>query len=483
MNIDFDALVKTAHHSFELSLSDASVLEVQEVVRYLPAKRLVVKAVWNMRHVYAKIFFGKNFSKYARRDQQGVLLLEKFKILTPPLLFVEELPGGEGGILIFEEIVGSVNAELYFQHNSSSHMFVAKHVIRTLAQHHNNKIIQTDLYLKNFLIDGDDIYTLDGDGIRHYPKLNKSRALANLAVILSKFDVLEIEAWLPKLLKLYADARGWEITPDLNDVRAIINQQRIRFASHYADRKVFRQCTDIAVYYSSLYFQAIARRFDLKQLPISVEACNALIDSGIRLKSGNTCTVSLATVEGVLVVVKRYNIKSFWHGIGRAFRQTRAAASWANAYRLNTLGILTPKPIALIEKRFFGLRGKAYFLSEFIDAPDVKSFFERIKNKNTETAAIKEIAKLFYRLSLLKLSHGDLKYSNIKMLDGNPCLIDLDGLRQHRRTYFALKGHVQDLRRFMQNWQDQPTLYNRFIKEFSAVYADHQALRLAGLIN
>ena len=142
MNIDFDALMKKSHHSFELSLSDSSVLEVQEVVRYLPAKRLVVKAVWNMRHVYAKIFVGKNFSKYAGRDRQGVLLLEKFKILTPALLFVGELPGGKGGVLIFEEVAGSTNAELYSQQNSSSHMFVAKQVIRTLAKHHNNKIIQ-----------------------------------------------------------------------------------------------------------------------------------------------------------------------------------------------------------------------------------------------------------------------------------------------------------------------------------------------------
>lgn len=483
MNIDFDTLIKKSRHSFELSLSDSSVLEIQEVVRYLPAKRLVVKAVWNMRHVYAKIFVGKNFSKYAGRDQQGVLLLEKFKILTPALLFVGELAGGKGGVLIFEEIAGSANAEFYSQHNSSSHMFVAKQVIRTLAKHHNNKIIQTDLYLKNFLVDGDDIYTLDGDGIRHYPKLTKSKALSSLAVLLSKFDVLEIEAWLPELIKLYADARGWAITPDLNDVRAMINRQRIRVASHYADKKVFRQCTDVAVYNNPLYFEAVARHFDLKQLPISIEACDALIDSGLRLKSGNTCTVSLTSVEGVAVVVKRYNIKSFFHCVSRAFRQTRAAASWANAYRLNILGILTPKPIVLIEKRFFGLRGKAYFLSEFVDAPDVKSFFEKIKNKNTEAAAIKEIAKLFYRLYLLKLSHGDLKYSNIKMLDGNPCLIDLDSLRQHQWGYYALRGHVQDLRRFMRNWQDQPTLYNTFIKEFSAVYADHQALRLAGLIN
>ncbi|MEY3651100.1 MAG: hypothetical protein RLZZ351_465, partial [Pseudomonadota bacterium] len=318
---------------------------------------------------------------------------------------------------------------------------------------------------------------------RHYPKLNKSKALANLAVLLSKFDVLEIEAWLPGLLKVYADARRWGALPDIDDVKKMINRHRISVASQYADKKVFRQCTDVAVYNNPRYFEAIARNLGLKQLPINIEACDAFIASGVRLKSGNTCTVSLATVEGVSVVVKRYNIKSFWHGVSRAFRQTRAAKSWANAYRLNILGISTPKPIALIEKRWWGLRGKAYFLSEYLDAPDAHDYFAKIKNKKLQTVAIKNIVDLFYRMHLLKLSHGDMKSSNIKLLDGNPSLIDLDSMRQHRCDFFALKAHVQDLRRFMQNWQAQPALYNMFVEKFTAVYPDHKALRLAGLIH
>jgi hypothetical protein len=76
-----------------------------------------------------------------------------------------------------------------------------------------------------------------------------------------------------------------------------------------------------------------------------------------------------------------------------------------------------------------------------------------------------------------------MKSSNIKVLDGNPSLIDLDSMRQHRCDYFALKAHVQDLQRFMQNWQAQPALYNMLVEEFSAVYPDHKALRLAGLIH
>jgi tRNA A-37 threonylcarbamoyl transferase component Bud32 len=186
-------------------------------------------------------------------------------------------------------------------------------------------------------------------------------------------------------------------------------------------------------------------------------------------------------VENVLLVIKRYNIKSFWHGVARALRQTRAAASWANAHRLTLLGIATPKPIALIEQRYFGLRGKAYFISEYLEAPDAEMFFEQQQEQATRAHAIHNVVILFYRLYLLKISHGDMKATNMKLLDGLPWLIDLDSMRQHDWDRFALKAHVQDLKRFMKNWQDEPSLYNAFIKEFFAVYADPLPLRFAGL--
>jgi tRNA A-37 threonylcarbamoyl transferase component Bud32 len=88
---------------------------------------------------------------------------------------------------------------------------------------------------------------------------------------------------------------------------------------------------------------------------------------------------------------------------------------------------------------------------------------------------------MFYRMYWLKLSHGDMKATNIKVLDGKPYLIDLDSMQQHAWDFLAKKRHAKDLKRFMRNWQDQPTLYNTFVKAFFAVYADSQVLRLAGL--
>ena len=65
------------------------------------------------------------------------------------------------------------------------------------------------------------------------------------------------------------------------------------------------------------------------------------------------------------LVVKRYNMKSVSHRISRLFRRSRASRAWSYGHLLNSLGIRTPHPIALIEERFGFLRGKAYLITEY----------------------------------------------------------------------------------------------------------------------
>lgn len=457
-------------------------LEVEAVIRSVTGQREVIKGTWDSKPVYAKRFIGNKARKHFLRDLSGILALSRAGILTPGILCGDDPIENDSYLLVIDAIPNSENAEQFYLH--SSHLEragLACQLVRVVAQHHQANIIQTDLYLKNFLVSGDDIYTLDGDGIRQYRSLSRKQALKNLAVLISKFDVLDVERCLPKLLDVYAIARNWSSVPDLLSFKRLVNQHRTVVASNYADKKVFRQCTDVNIYRQSRLFEAVSSCFSSEQLPISVHTCNRLIEEGISLKKGNTCTVSLAEIDGIKTVLKRYNIKSFWHGINRAFRQTRAAASWANAHRLNILGIATPKPIALIEERSGYFRGKAYFLSEYLDAPDASTFFAQIKNKKSQAEAIQNIVEMFYRMYLLKLSHGDMKANNIKVLDENPYLIDLDSMQQHAWDFVAKKRHAKDLKRFMRNWQDQPTLYNTFVKAFFAVYADSQVLRLAGL--
>ena len=527
-SIELNNIASPCSAAFELSMQDGSSLNIAEVIRVVPTKRLVCKAVWNHQQVYAKLFIGPDAAKYAIRDKAGVESLLNAKIATPKILYFGQLTNGNLHNVsdsVFVMLLESIGNELSDSSNiealwlqlplaSEARFVIAQCLVQTVAQHHDAGLQQTDLYLKNFILSNEKVYTLDGDGIKPLPNhFNEGQiTLRNLSALLSKFDVLELEKWLPQLLKTYADARGWKILPRLDLLQHLITVHRNKVSNHYANKKVFRTCTDVqfsvrkdeklsgTVFgckklngflqaHFSLYTWLASAYVQFVEL-VKIEVLDASLNAPA-FKSGNTCTVGLIEVnaiDGALnkndaqkIVVKRYNIKSVSHALLRAVRKTRAAISWGNAHRLLLLGLPTAAPVALLETRyFFGLlKSKSYFLSAYIDAPDVAEYFANERDIAQRAEAVKQVVELFYRLYLLKISHGDLKASNIKMLNHQPILIDLDSMQQHGFGLIATHNHARDLRRFMRNWQQDERLSNAFEKSFKVIYANHQPLKLA----
>ena len=491
-------LKQPCHADFALQLADLSILTCEKVVRVVPQKRVVCQAIWQGKPVYAKLFFGKNASKYAARDAAGIKWLADANIDTPHLLYQGEAVDKNASenilsVLVFEAITPANNAEeIWPTLTATQRINLLKKLAIEVAKHHNAGLIQTDLYFKNFLVTDKCIYTLDGDGVRLLSPVFKMRQTQrNLATLFSKLDALD-DDWIYGAYEAYCQQRNIKNSP-LDEAAIWVLTQKIRrqTASHYADKKVFRQCSDVNIVRKQNLFMASSSRFVQTCLPQTIEQADAYFTQKILLKDGNTCTVALAEINHKKIVLKRYNIKSFWHGVSRAFRQTRAATSWANAHRLNILGIATAQPIALIESRKFGyLRGKAYFLAEYIAAPDaresdsapnVDEYFAQTQDKTERAEAVHHIVDLFYKLYLLQISHDDMKASNIKMQGTQPVLIDLDSMRQHCTYFRSSNAHVRDLQRFMQNWQNDIALYNAFVKTFNVVYPDDSLLIKAGI--
>jgi tRNA A-37 threonylcarbamoyl transferase component Bud32 len=276
-------------------------------------------------------------------------------------------------------------------------------------------------------------------------------------------------------------------------------QIRTQVASDYADHKVFRNCTDVKLnrFSQTHTFLWCARPYAHLAELHHVNALNECLKHPL-FKAGNTCTVGLLNIDPAncydetatshQLVVKRYNIKGILHAISRSLRTTRAAISWANAHRLMLLGLPTATPIALIEKRYFFnmLKSHSYFVTSYINAPDVALYFAQEKDKLKRAEVMREIANLFYKLYLLKLSHGDMKATNIKINHDKPVLIDLDSMQQHQLTWLAQIKHARDLKRFMRNWQtgsaQDARVLAAFTKVFKVVYQDQTPLKLAGLI-
>jgi tRNA A-37 threonylcarbamoyl transferase component Bud32 len=441
----------------------------------LPGSRVVAKGILNDKVVYAKFFIGLRANIHAAREASGTKLLNKANILTPNLLLetsYQNLP-----VIVFAAIENAVNAEVFMHENDFlTRREMAKKLAQTVAQHHNANLMQTDIHLKNFLVQDSNIYTLDGDGIQALNSFNrKVRQLQNLATLFSKMDVLDDVDWSQDFYACYCNAigqafKGSEFDIEQHDI-FWWNTQKIRqkTASDYADKKVFRTCSDVTVTESSQQFLAVSSKFNINNQQL-VYLDDFLNEPARNIKNGNTCTIGFAQIADAKVVIKRYNVKSFWHGVKFLFKQSRAAKSWANAHRLQIYNIATPQPLALIVEKSHFIGNKSYFLSELVDAPDIAEFFANEKNTELKQMVAHEVARLFYKMSLLRIVHGDCKASNFKIKDGKPILLDLDSMFVSKSPFPYTYQHVNDLKRFMQNWQNDAETTNLLKNAFKLCY-------------
>jgi tRNA A-37 threonylcarbamoyl transferase component Bud32 len=475
---------------FSLPLADGTNLVCERVVRRVPGARLVCSGRWQGRAVYAKIFIGPHAGRHAARDRRGVCWLQERGIATPALLHETQFPDGSGRVLLFAAIENSGNAEEYLASlagDAQARLRLMETLVQVVARHHEAGVHQTDLYLKNFLIQGERIYTLDGDGIRAgRGPLGPRRSLRNLAQLLSKFDV-EDEVHLPRLLQVYAEVRGWR--PDALRLRRLAEavwQHRYEVAQEYAMRKVLRTCTDVQVEKRWDRFLAVARAEDGPELRALIERPDDWLERPVcrRLKSGNTCTIGVLAAGARRVVIKRYNVKNFWHGVKIALRRSRAVRSWCNAHLLRMYGIATARPLAVLERRCGPLRRQAYFLAEWVDGPTAAEFFADPSVSEERRRHIAErLAELLHKLYLLGIEHGDLKADNLKIVGQQVGVLDLDALRQYRhaRGAWYRMRHARDLRRFLQNWQDAPPVRVLLESALRRVYGPDPVLRQAGI--
>ena len=79
------------------------------------------------------------------------------------------------------------------------------------------------------------------------------------------------------------------------------------------------------------------------------------MQSGQKIKLGNRCSVMQVEVEGTPWVVKRFNLRGPMHSAIHSFFPSRAQTGWDFGRLLIEAEVLTPKPVAWLQKKL-GLR-------------------------------------------------------------------------------------------------------------------------------
>jgi tRNA A-37 threonylcarbamoyl transferase component Bud32 len=125
------------------------------------------------------------------------------------------------------------------------------------------------------------------------------------------------------------------------------------------------------------------------------------------------------------------------------------------------MGIPTPRPVALLEKRFGPFRSTAYFVNEYVEGPRAVDFFKGgdLREKKEVARRMVEILK---KMESARVSYGDMKATNFIIHKKDPALVDLEAMRVHISPRRFAAFHSKDVRRFLKNWSDAPEVGNLF---------------------
>ncbi|WP_277592825.1 lipopolysaccharide kinase InaA family protein [Pseudomonas chlororaphis] len=450
-----------------LELADAAgpaTLQLLSLLRVLPGQRYVGAGVWRGRPVLAKLLVGAKAARHFQRELQGVRLLEE-QGMTTPLLLADGLKEGEGGWLLFEFLEGSESlGDAWKQVESlpalaDEQQAVLAEALAAIAELHSKGLWQEDLHLDNLLRHQGKLYLIDGAGIcveQAGKPLSRQKVLENLGVFFAQLPK-SLEPFTEELLVHYLLNNAEHALP-LEALQKQVDKVRSWRLKDFLN-KVGRECTLFSVLRGPFALRAIRREEEAAMLPV-LEQADVLLDRGHLYKTGGAASVGRVEVAGRTLVVKRYNIKGFAHWLKRFWRPSRAWHSWQEGNRLAFLGIATPKPLALLEKRFLWLRSRAYLVTEYLAGPDIiERFAPYIDSGAAPEAELQALDRLFAELIRERISHGDFKGHNLFWQEDRWALIDLDSMCQHHSLGSFAPAYARDRARFMRNWPQSSALY------------------------
>ncbi|UQS12756.1 lipopolysaccharide kinase InaA family protein [Pseudomonas sp. HS6] len=450
-----------------VSLADAAGvadLQLLSLLRVLPGQRYVGAGVWRGRPVLAKLLVGSKAARHFQRELEGVKLLAA-QCMTTPLLLADGLKDGEGGWLLFEFLEGAESLGDAWSKVESLPLLadeqsaVLAEALGAIGQLHGKGLWQEDLHLDNLLRHGGQLYLIDGAGIcveNAGMPLSRQKVLENLGVFFAQLPK-SLEPFTEELLVYYLLSNSEHALP-LEALQKQIDKVRAWRLKDFLI-KVGRECTLFSVRRGAFGLRSIRREEEPAMLPV-LEQADALLDQGHLYKTGGAASVGRVEVAGRPLVIKRYNIKNFAHWLKRFWRPSRAWHSWREGNRLAFLGIATPKPLAVLETRFFWLRSKAYLITEYLAGPDIiERFAPYVESGEAPEAELQALDQLFARLIAERISHGDFKGHNLFWHEDRWALIDLDSMCQHGSAGSFAPAYAKDRARFMRNWPESSALY------------------------
>lgn len=420
----------------------------KEHLRFVPRGRDVYDAEWKDRSVVVKVFSKRLRAAHRfRKEWQGLQQLRSRDIDTPEPLFCGKTEDGRFAVVV-EKILDSPTMLDAFDAatEKSTQVDLLIRVCRELAREHEKGIMQQDLHLDNFLLDGERLLVLDPGQMRFFDgPLARKMSISQLALLVRYMPAEDGES-ISRICAEYFKARRWRFEkPD-----QVTFQKEIKLHTRQTIRKSLRKCLRTNKRHlrirTSGFRALIDRSFcDGVDPRDFVEQIDELMAKGEILKDGNTCYMSRFTWNGSDIVVKKYKHKGLVHSFRHTIKRSRARQGWLHGYRLGVLEIATPKPVVYIERLKGPLVWKSYLITEYVEGQKLYYFLRDDSIDNEQRAAtMHRILEMVDKLREYRITHGDLKPSNILIADDGPVLTDLDSMKVHKSSLACRRRWAKD---------------------------------------
>ncbi len=433
-------------------------VRVSEILRNIPGERITAIATWKESSIIAKLFLqGARNKRLLFNELKAADLLRQRQIPTPDILHHSNTTDGRGTVLFIDLLEDAENLQqLFHQARSESEQeAVMQMAMQAMSRCHQAGIWQNGFDLAQLLLAKDRVYVLSSSALQTQNEpLSQDQRFGLLAEFLAQLPA-PCDDKLPVLCEFYHDTSFAQepIDPELlrPQVRAKRNQRINQLAkgTFRKQEKVFQiEQSNYLVVYQHSFPRKLVEQFETNP--------DALVAQGKLLKDGDSTTVVEIELMDKRYVLKRYNRKSFGHGITRMLRSTRANNCWRMARVLRALGISTPEPILFMEKRLlWSLRGDSYLLTELIDADHLlKQLETNLELRQNSEILVTKFQELFRIMKDYQVSHGDMKATNFLYSNGELIAIDLDATKRHSGSNSFKSALRKDWRRFMRNWEN-----------------------------
>lgn len=463
IELPFEAIIRSGHTTHHL--------HAQSCLRFLPRKRMVVKGQLNDQTVVAKLFFGLSAKNHLEKELAGIDGFGRAQVDTPKVVLQGRIdPGGYCVVFEWLDNAETLGQQLKQTVDPAKEVDILRAMIGTIAVMHNSGIVQHDIHPSNFLNQGGSLKVIDGGDVSSEKIGNVVPvhvALDNLALLFGQLTP-HYDQHIPVLAPVYADLRGW-LPEEIRLPSLLSRVQRWRQTRlNKLLKKSHRDSTDFAVYEDDFSKGMIHRSFDSNAIRILLGNPDYVMSDSYVIKSGNTTTVAIAELDGIPIVIKRYNIRSLAQQVRWSLQMSRASRSWQGAHLLSFWDINTPNPIAYIEQWKGVLRGNSYFISEHVEGPCAYDVFaDQCAHRQYDHELISAFVSLFDHWAMAQVSHGDCKATNFLIKDQRPWVLDLDSLTYHSSVSAHRKAFAKDIHRFLKNWDAFPGLHAIFSDQLS----------------